>query len=84
MPKKISKDNKYIVADKLASGFAPSVGNISSLDSHVAFGIILNKKFSTKGKVVSLKDLYSFEDASHITNLILRRLKGATIVEIDL
>lgn len=84
MSKKISLANKYIVADKLASAFRPTLGDISKLDAHVAFGIVLNKQFSAKGKVVSLKDLYSFEDASHITNLIIRRVLSAVIVEVDL
>lgn len=81
---KISLKKKYIVADKLASAFRPTLGNLSKLDTHVAFGIVLNKQFSTKGKVVSLKDMYSFEDASHITNLIIRRVLGDMIVEVDL
>lgn len=80
----MTKERKYAVADALTTAFRPTVGNIDKLDSHVAFGIILNKSFKTKGKVQCLKDMYEFENASHITNLIIRRLKADEPVEVNL
>ena len=84
---KLGKDAKFIIADKLANAFKPSLGNnFSDLDDHVQFGILLNKRFISKGKETSLNKRYGFETASHITNLVRRRVTGFnnSPVEVDL
>lgn len=86
MINKLSNKKRYEVADKLADAFAPVLGNnFCSLNSHVQFGIVLNQKFNSNGKVQSLNERYSFDIASHVTNLILRRLcRTNSVVDVDL
>lgn len=86
MINKLSTTKRYDVADKLTDAFAPVLGNnFCNLNNHVQFGIVLNQKFNSKGKVQSLNERYSFDIASHITNLILRRLcRTNVVVDVDL
>ena len=83
---KLAITKRYEVADALASAFAPSIGkSFCTQSSHTQFGIIINKPFISKGKEQTLNTRYGFDVASHITNLILRRLcSNATPVEVDL
>jgi len=70
---------KYSVANALATAFKPLLGNrFSELPQHTQFGIVLNKAFITKGRTVTLNNLYEFDNASHIANLVLLRLNGGT------
>jgi hypothetical protein len=86
MIKKLTVEQKYTVADTLASAFAPSIGkSFCTQSSHTQFGIIINKVFISKGVEQTLNTRYSFEISSHITNLILRRLCSDSVpVEVDL
>lgn len=77
---------RYDVADKLSNAFKPTLGkSFCTQSSRVQFGIIINQQFIAGGKEQCLNDRYGFEVASHITNLILRRLCGGNeVVEVDL
>mgnify|MGYP006863475293 CR=1 FL=1 len=86
MIKKLSIANRYTVADTLAAAFAPSIGkSFCTQSSKVQFGIIINRVFISKGVEQTLNTRYEFDIASHITNLVLRRLcSNNTPVEVDL
>ena len=81
----MTNELKYTVATKLTTAFKPLLGTSFDLQSpHVQFGILLNKPFTTKGTVTCLNSLYTFEDASHIANLIRSRLVEDIAPEVDL
>ena len=86
MTTKLSTEKRYIVADALASAFKPTLGkSFCTQSQRVQFGIIINKLFISKGKEQCLNDRYAFDIASHITNLIIRRLcSNDAPVEVDL
>lgn len=76
---------KYAIADKLSAGFASSIGAAFQEQApHTQFGIIINKMFKTGGEVTCLNTLCSFDDACHITNLVIQRLNSNVIPDIEL
>ena len=71
---------KYELADKLA----PHFENLAHRGRGVAFGVVLNAQIRLNGKLTSLKDSFSPEDAFHITNLVLCRITNNKIIEVEI
>lgn len=71
---------KYNLADQLA----PHFENLVVQDRRVAFGVVLNAQLRLNGKLTTLKDMFSQEDAFHITNLVLCRIMQNKIIEVEI
>ena len=71
---------KYELADKLA----PHFENLVLQDRRVVFGVVLNAQLRINGKLTSLKEAFSQEDAFHITNLVLCRIMQNKIIEVEI
>ena len=71
---------KYELADKLA----PHFENLVNYDRRVVFGVVLNAQLRINGKLTSLKEAFSQEDAFHITNLVLCRIMQNKIIEVEI
>ena len=77
--KKLTSLQKFKIADAMAARF----DNLTTVNRNVAFGVVINHAVKLNGKEGSLKDLLTYDDAVHITNLILKRVYGS-IIEIDI
>jgi len=83
MINKLSNPKRYQVADALAKAWSEDLGtHFSTLPDHTQFGIIINKPFSVKGTVQTLKTRYNDELASHIANLVRRRINNSYSTEV--
>jgi len=82
----VTNEEKNKVANLLAKAFAPLFnGHFHTQDKNTQFGIIINKKFSTaKGITCINQYIKDPEDINHITNLVLHKLIGEAIPEVDL
>lgn len=71
---KLSNQRKYDIADAMAGAFR----NLATVERNKAFGVIINAPIRLRtGKVSTLKNRFNEDDASHITNLVLRRVYGS-------
>lgn len=78
--RKLSNESKYQVADSMA----PHFDNLRTVERNRAFGVVINAEIKLNGKMSSLKEAFSEEDAIHITNLILRRIYVSEPIEVSL
>jgi hypothetical protein len=78
---KLSNQRKFDIADAMA----PSFRNLAKVDRRVAFGVVINAPIRLRtGKVSTLKNRFNEDDASHITNLVLRRVYGSDRVPVEI
>ena len=80
MLSRLSAEKKYRVADSMA----PSFRNLATVERNSAFGVVINSPIKLNGKQTTLKQAFSEEIATHITNLVLRRVQGSVTPEISL
>ena len=78
--KRLSNEVKFRIADQMAANF----GSLRTVERNSAFGVLINTPIKINGEETSLKKAFSEEDAVHITNLTLMRLKGREVVEVSL
>ena len=68
----LSNEQKYVIADKLAKLYSFSASYIAEKSTRAkAFGVIINTP-DANGE--TLQSRFGEEQASHITNLVFRRL----------
>jgi len=80
MLSRLSTEKKYRVADAMAG----SLRNLSTVERNKAFGVVINSPIKLNGKQTTLNQAFSEEIATHITNLVLRRVQGSVTPEISL
>jgi hypothetical protein len=80
MLSRLSVEKRYRVADVMA----PSFRNLAKVDRRVAFGVVINSPIKLNGKQTTLNQAFDEEIATHITNLVLRRVQGSVVPEISL
>ena len=78
----MTDDKKFELADKLAQAVkgveCNKIGGYDKTYRNYVFGVIINIK-NAKGK--TLVDVFGEDEATHITNLVIRRLCGSVTVE---
>lgn len=80
MISRLSAEKKYRVADAMAGAFR----NLATVERNLAFGVVINAPIKLNNKQTTLKQAFSEEIATHITNLVLRRVQGSVAPEISL
>lgn len=80
MSKKLTIKVKYTIADAMA----PSFQSLRLVDKRSAFGVVINAPVKFNGVLSSLKSKFTEDEATHITNLVLRRVYGNVVPEISL
>ena len=71
--------SKFIIADAMA----PGLRTLATVERNKAFGVVLNSPIRLNGKLTTLKDSLSEDDAFHVTNLVLRRIRGEVVPELE-
>ena len=75
----LSNEVKYSVADIMSA----NLKHLNTVQRNVAFGVVINTQIRVNGKMTTLKEAFSEEDAIHITNLVLRRISNNKIIVVD-
>lgn len=78
--RKVGREVKYTVADAMA----PVFRNLATVDRRTAFGVVINAPIKLNKKQTTLNSAFTKDDAEHITNLVLRRVYGSVVPEINL
>ena len=73
-------ESKFAIADAMA----PGLRTLSTVERNKAFGVIINSPIRLNGQLTTLKDALSEDDAFHVTNLVLRRIRGEVVPDIAL
>ena len=77
---KVSSKAKFKIADSMAPGLV----SLKTVERNKAFGVVLNAPIRLNGQLTTLKSALTEDDAFHVVNLTLRRIKGEVIPDIDL
>ena len=72
--------SKFAIADAMV----PGLRTLSTVERNKAFGVIINSPIRLNGQLTTLKDALSEDDAFHVTNLVLRRIRGEVVPDIAL
>lgn len=76
----ISEEKKYHIADTMVGSFR----NLINTERNKAFGVIINAPIRLNGRLTTISQAFSEEDAIHITNLTLMRIYDVYVPEISL
>lgn len=79
----LSEDKKYAIADSIARNCAQLDPEVVEANSKFYFREIINSQIKVNNKVVKLCDAFLTDDATHITNLVIKRISIPKLFKVN-